>query len=222
MIIAGMDISLTSSGIVRAELDDNLEVKTLSWFGFTNVAKVYKACEDNLFFYKDFPNYIERTIWMRNIILKELFPVEYVAVEDYSFASSGLTFNIGGFSEILKTAIYEASSYLRWYDIALIKKFATEKGNSDKLRMYDEYMKIPLNQKIDISKLPPVESGKGKSPTSDIIDAYYIVKMLQMELQLRRGIKVMRDLTEDQIWVFNRVTQTSKENIITREFLHKA
>ena len=226
MIIAGLDISLTSPGVVRAVLDENLDIQRLSWMGFTDVQKVHKACSDNLFYYKKFNCYIDRSIWMREKIMDFLYPsvdssVHYVAIEDYAFDSTGKAYHIGGFTEILKLSIYEKCSFLRWYDISLIKKFATGKGNSDKLSMYDAYMGIPANERVDISHLPVVDYTKGKSPTSDLIDAFFIMKMLQMELKLRRGILTMRDLSEDQIWIFNRVTQTSKENILTRDFVKK-
>lgn len=226
MIIAGLDISLTSPGVVRAVLDNNFEIEHLSWMGFCDVLKTKNACKDNLHYYKKFDCYIDRTIFIRDKILSFLYPcpennVEYVAVEDYAFAGTGAVFHIGGFTEIMKTSMYERDTALRLYDIALIKKFATGKGNGDKLSMYDAYMKIPADEKIDISRLPTVEYTKGKSPTSDLIDAFYIMKMLQLELKIRNGVLSMRDLTEDQIWIFNRVTQTSKENILTREFIKR-
>jgi hypothetical protein len=98
---------------------------------------------------------------------------------------------------------------------------ATGRGNADKLAMYDAFMQIPVEQRIDISTLPVVETSKGKSPTSDIIDAFYITKLLQTELKLRRGLLSLKDMSEDINWIFNRVTKTSDENILTREFIKK-
>lgn len=227
MIITGLDISLTSPGVVKAELDINLDIKKISWLGFTTVKKDYKKCPE-LLMYNKFDNYFERTVWIRNAILNFLFKdefgcpqqVNYATFEDYPYAGvSGQIFHIGGFTEIIKLALYEREVALRWYDIVQVKKLATTRGNADKLSMYDAYMKIPVEERIDISKLPKVETAKGKSPTSDIIDAYYLTKLLQIELKLRKGLIRLQDMTEDMIWIFNRVTQTAKENILTREFI---
>lgn len=227
MIIVGVDVSLQSSGMVKADLGNDLDIRMISWLGFTTVKKLYNVNKENLLFYKPFSVYLDRSIWMRDKILNNLYnefdhPPTHVAIEDYAYNDvTGMTFHIGGFTEILKLEIYLRRAKIRLYDITLIKKFATTRGNADKISMYDAFMKIPLKDRIDISTLPPVSNPKGTSPTSDIIDAYFIMKLLQLELKLRRGIITLRELTEDQIWVFNRVTKTSKENILTRDFLER-
>ena len=229
MIIAGLDVSLTSPGIVKARLDDTtLDIIELDWCGFTTVIKDKKKCP-SLFLYKKFNNYFERSIWMQDCIQSFLFNwdgiykvPDYIAIEDYPYGgASGQVFHIGGFTEIVKLGLYQKGIALRLYDITLIKKLATFRGNADKLAMYDEFMNIPLEHRIDISTLPPVEKPHGKSPTSDIIDAYYIMKLLHTELKLRRGLLSLRDMSENMNWIFNRVTKTSDENILTRDFIKK-
>lgn len=225
MIIAGIDISLTSPGVVKAVLNENLDVVNYSWLAFTTVKKM-KSSTGNLYYYKKFPCYMDRSIFMKEKIMNFLYidpnnPPDYVAIEDYAFLANGLVFHIGGFTEILKLDIYQRMSSIRLYDITLIKKFAASKGNADKIRIYDEFMKLPPDERVDISGLPVVDHAKGRSPTSDIIDAFYITKLLQLELKLRRGLVRMQDLTEDEIWIFNRVTKTSDENILSREFIKK-
>lgn len=226
MIIAGLDISLTSPGVVKFILDDTtLDITCKTWIGFTSVKKDYDKCKGNLLFYKKFPNYFERSIWIRDSIMDFLFAsghVDYAAVEDYPYGgASGQVFHIGGFTEIIKLQLYQKNISQRLYDITLIKKMATGRGNADKLAMYDAFMKIPVEERIDISKLPIVETSKGKSPTSDIIDAFYITKLLQTELKLRRGLLSLKDMSEDINWIFNRVTKTADENILTREFIKR-
>lgn len=227
MIIAGLDVSLTSPGVVKAVLDDStLDIVDMTWLGFTTVAKDHKNSKGSLKFYKKFPNYFERSIYIRDSILYFLFGkscfVDYAAFEDYPYGGvSGQVFHIGGFTEIIKLELYQLGASLRLYDITLIKKLATFRGNADKLAMYDEFINIPVEHRIDISDLPKVETSKGKSPTSDIIDAYYIMKLLQTELKLRRGLLSLRDMSENMNWIFNRVTKTSDENILTREFIKK-
>lgn len=226
MVIVGLDISLNSPGIVKANLDANLEIFNINWIGFTTVKKDKKKCSNLIFNDIDaHKNYINRSIFMRNHIMDFLCynkteHIHYAAFEDYPYGgASGHVFHIGGFTEIMKLNLYESGTALRWYDIVQIKKIATTRGNADKLSMYDAYLKIPVEQRIDITDLPPVTNAKGKSPTSDIIDAFYLMKLLQIELKLRRGLIQLKDMTEDMIWIFNRVTQTSKENILTREFV---
>lgn len=106
------------------------------------------------------------------------------------------------------------------YDIPSIKMFATGKGTADKISMYQSYLKI-INKKFDISNLPIVDNGKGISPTSDIIDAFWICELLRKELRLRKGLDVLNKESEEVIHIFNRTTKHCPENLLSSQFIVK-
>jgi len=214
MKILGLDASINSTGIVCATLDDNeLMITGINYCGFTSVKRNRSA---NVILYGKFKSDMAKYLWMRNKIFEITGPVDYVAFEDYAYGGSGLVLNIAEYTALLKEIYYLNGSKIRLYDIKGIKKFATGDGNADKIRMNDEFNKWNFNSNMDISKLPDY-----KSPKLDIIDAYYIMRLLQTELQLRRGLIQLRNMAENRIWAFNRVTKHAKENVLTREFIER-
>ena len=60
-----------------------------------------------------------------------------------------------------------------------------------------------------------------KSPRNDIQDAWYIAKLLQLEIKLRSGLIMLHDLPEHEIVVFNRCTKKYPVNLLARDFLQK-
>jgi Holliday junction resolvasome RuvABC endonuclease subunit len=108
--------------------------------------------------------------WVRSN-LPDNDPVK-VFLEGYSFGSTGSrVFDIGECGGVLKQDLW-----LYKYDFAVvpptvIKKFATGKGNSNKIVMsqaFQNEVNLDLEDVLGVSV--------GSSPASDIIDAYYIAK----------------------------------------------
>jgi len=109
--------------------------------------------------------------------LAELVPdpeQSFIALEDYALGGKGRVFeiaeNTGCLKQILRAADYE-------FDLiapTTVKKFATGKGNAKKEQMYDAWMK---ETKFDIWKEMTPKRGKISSPVTDIVDAYYLLKL---------------------------------------------
>ena len=75
MKIAGQDLSISSSGIVVEELDDNFDIIKVDRYGFTTKKGLE---QENIILYKtkDFASDYARYNWMKNIILKSLTPTD--------------------------------------------------------------------------------------------------------------------------------------------------
>jgi len=220
MLIVGIDYSINSSGIIKMYLDKNLNQESVLYKGFSTVKKVCNVDSSITYFKKDqFLDNIEKSIWMKDEIIKFIDErPDYVAIEGYALNAKGLVFNIAEATMVLKTALYEHGIPMRIYDPNSIKKFATNFGNADKIRMEDEF-----DRGVDFEDIKP-NLGKlpcYKSPKLDIIDAFFIAKLLQTELKLRKGLISLKDLTEKQIEVFNRVTKHYPENILVRPFIRR-
>ena len=207
MKIVGIDYSMNSPGIIRFELDKDFEITKTDYLGFTQVKKNAHPPELIHFKKKDFPNNIAQYIWINSKILAFIFSGEYypdyIAIEGYAMGAKGRVFDIAEATGDIKRSIYENGIPMRIHDPNSVKMFATTKGNADKDKMKEYY-------DGDV----PVENLN-----EDLIDAYHVARLLQLELKLRKGILHTRELPEHQVKVVNRCTKAYPENILVRDFL---
>jgi hypothetical protein len=219
MKIAGLDLSISSSGVIVEDLDENLNVEDVKCFGFTTKKKLES---DNIIYYntKNFNSEYERYMFCIKHILDWIKDCEYVSVEDYGFASTGMVFNLAEFEGFIKISLYNSGKKLRFYAINSIKKFFTGNGLSDKISMYQEFTKRDC-KKPDISYLPECENGHGMQTTSDIIDAFAICEFLRKELRIKNGIELLKDQNKKIIECFNTITKSMPEGLLTKNFISK-
>ena len=97
-----------------------------------------------------------------------------LGIEGYAFGAKGQVFNIGENTGILKLKLAEkVSNVIDVIAPSAIKKFATGKGNANKVLMYEAFVEETGD---DLAKLFEFDPYTGQSPVSDIIDSYYIAK----------------------------------------------
>lgn len=222
MIIVGIDYSMSSPGLIKAELDENLEIIRMDYQGFCSVAKTAKMDPDHITHFKKehFDNNFDRFAKLSELCMEfinEWGDPDYVAIEDYAMgSSSGMNFTIGEATMLTKIAVYNTGCKFRTYEPTLIKKFATCKGNAKKEQMQEAYAELGETY-IDLEHLPI-----NKGPREDLVDAYWIAKLLQTELQLRHGVIELKSLGLKQIEVFNSVSKAKKQNLLVRDFIQKS
>lgn len=219
MNICGLDLSMNSSGLVKLTLDENLNIIDKDYMGFTQVKK-HESDRIHYFKKETFKHRYSLTNWMLEHMKSFYGDCDYFAIEDYAFGANGVVFDIAEFAGSIKKDIFDSGKNIRLYDPNSIKKFATGKGNSDKLSMYRSYEEYS-GDKLVISSLPEPTTGKGISPTSDIVDAFWISQLLLTELRLRRGLIRTNDLDEAKVSIFNRVTKSQPQNILDTDFISK-
>jgi Holliday junction resolvasome RuvABC endonuclease subunit len=219
MKICGLDLSMNGSGLVSFELDNNLDIISTDYLGFIQVKK---HCSKKVIHYrkKDFDHRYYISDMMIKKIKEFVKDADYLAIEDYAFGAKGNTFDIGEFIGQVKMMLFKEGHQIRLYDPNSIKKFATGKGNSDKISMYLAFKK-DTEIKPDLSSYPVPSKGSGASPTSDIVDAYYITRLLRVEVLLRKGLLNASQLTEEEISIFNRTTKSRPVNLLDTDFLKK-
>lgn len=211
MKICGLDLSLNGSGCVMFELDKNLDITDHQYLAFTQVKK--NSTKDILYFSKkQFKNDFEQNKWTRDNIINFCQHAEYCAVEDYAFGAKGRVFHIGEGIGLFKISLYDAGHKLRLYDPCSIKMFACDNGTAKKEDMCDAHDKKQGNP-LRLQFLP-----RFGSPKEDIVDAYFIARLLQTELKLRKGLITLKSLTEKQIQIFNRTTKAHPVNILAEDF----
>lgn len=220
MKIAGLDLSINSSGLIKFTLDDDLNVVDTDHRGFTSVKK---DGTDKILHYqkKDFPTNIHQNEWTLVRVMEFIDDVDYVAIEDYAFGATGRVFNIAEWCGAVKFHAFLKKKKIRLIDPNSVKMFATTRGNCDKISMSNAYDALEDSYKLDFSTYKEVTKSSGVSPTSDLIDAFYLTKILLYELRLRRGLMKLSELKENEIRVFNRCTKANPVNMLDREFIVK-
>ena len=194
----------------------------VQYYGFTNKKKVE---QNNIFYYnnKDFNSDYAKYNWMRDKIMEWTKDIEYVAVEDFAYGKSaamGQIFSLAEFEGNIKLKWVELGKKMRLYSVNSNKKFFSGYGLSDKIGMWEAFDKC-TETKPDLSSLPEVDSGKGVSPTSDIVDAYALCEYLRMELKLRAGLVQLHELPKTQIECFNLITKECPTGLLTAPFITK-
>lgn len=224
MKICGIDISITSPGVVVEELDDDLNVIDIKCYGFTTKKK---DADYNVILVggkKDFKNQYSRYLFLQEHIIDWVKDCEYAFIEDYAYnatGSMGRIFDLGEFEGSLKLKLFEIGIKLRMFAINSNKKFYSKFGLSDKIGMYEAWKKWN-GVKPDLSALPEVDNGKkGATPTSDIIDAHALCEFGRKELRLRAGIDILRNEDKCTIECFNSISKEMPNGLLVHPFMEK-
>lgn len=192
-------------------------------FLFFSDKKKYQTLDKCLPVSKSFNNSLERfdilTERIMEFINSKAGDDVYIAIEGYSYGSTGVIFDIAEATSILKYKIYksEKNIKLRIYEPTAIKKFAAYNGTSSKVEMGNAFNESKDEYKPNIPDVLP----EYESPRADIIDAYWICVLLQTEIALRFGYIALKDLHQKQIEVFNAVSKKNKENLLVRSFIER-
>jgi Holliday junction resolvasome RuvABC endonuclease subunit len=100
-----------------------------------------------------------------------------VALEGYSYSSTGRVFHIAENTGVLKYKLWERSIPVEIIPPTTIKKFASGKGNANKEKMYESFIGetgIHIKEKMGATSIV--------SPINDIVDSFYICKYFHNQL----------------------------------------
>lgn len=163
----------------------------------------------------------------------------YFSIEGYAYASQTTSIcQIAELTGFLKQKIFEGGGNIRIHDPLTVKLFAVNTGKCLKKDIVEAAQKvfdIPecliKRKKKKIKGIKSKVKGKVKSqidiieefdgPATDVADAYFLAKMVQVELKLRRGEVTIAELSENERRIFLRVTKAYPVNILARSFICK-
>jgi len=115
-------------------------------------------------------------------IIEEYDPTKtYIIIEDYAFGAKGRLASIGENTGILKHKLWLHGYNLGVCSPSKVKKFATGNGNANKNIMFDAWI-----TETGLNLLPyffTPKKTKVDSPVADIVDAYYLCKILSSEAE---------------------------------------
>ena len=178
MIITGIDYSLRSPAICT---HNGSEWKYTSCiFHFLSDRKKYSDVFCKRFFGKSFDSFSneqERYDSISSWAVDKCEGTDQIAIEDYAYNATGRVFNIAENTGVLKYKLFQMGIPLESLSPSKVKKFATGKGNASKELMYSAFLK---ETKVNLIKELNMKSLG--NPVTDIVDSYYICKLLFTEL----------------------------------------
>ena len=172
-VVVGIDYSMSSPSIC-VHVGDEWSFDSCKFYFLTSkkkyLVKDQKFCGHP---HTDFLSQEERFDNIASWALSNIPTESKISIEGYAFAAKGVVFDIAENTAILKHKMFK-NKMLKDFSIvspATVKKFATGKGNSNKVIMHEFFVK-EVGFRIDNYFGCPA----GQSPISDIIDSYYIAK----------------------------------------------
>jgi Holliday junction resolvasome RuvABC endonuclease subunit len=135
----------------------------------------------NIIEYPTFSSQQERYIKLASDTIKYIktmtkdTKIEGIRIEGYSFNSTGQVFQLAENCGVLKHMLYTNGYQFDTLPPTSLKKYATEKGNANKIAMYEAFVK----DNIDLKDLLGITLEGVGNPVSDIVDAYFLAKSLK-------------------------------------------
>jgi len=179
MVIAGIDYSLCGPAVClyNGEDDAAFSIKNCSFFFLTENKRQSEFRSMNIYgerlsdWNSDEERYETIADWATDIVMG----CSNVAIEGYAYSASGRVFHIAENTGLLKYKLYRMSIPVTIVPPTEVKKYATGKGNADKNQMYDAFFEeTGLALKTELAP----NRKEVASPVSDIVDSYYICKLL--------------------------------------------
>jgi len=119
---------------------------------------------------------IERYLKISEWAIDKVMDCDQILMEGYSLGSrSGLLFNLAENGALLKLKFFQNKKSWTTIPPTSLKKYASGKGNSDKLKMYDAFL---AETSMDLKKLFNYGGKSIGNPISDIVDSFYLAKYL--------------------------------------------
>ncbi len=227
--VLGCDISLNHGGIV--ELVDG---KLSNFWYYTDLAGSAgkSKCGTRMPTWSDIKDrqtkQMARLAWIEHYLDKRVFMKslpQYVGIEDYALdAKHGAHYQgeVGGIARILA---WFRGFQMRLHDPISLKMYAAHNGTADKDAVEQAVLsRWELNFGVlNQPQAPPRKDGKIPKPnrqtSQDLCDAYALAHLIWLEVRLRRGEVLLKDLHQKEVQIFNRVTKSYPVSLLDREWI---
>ena len=175
MLIAGIDYSLNGPSICVFS-GDHFNYDDCTFYFLTDIKKYTEKPYGNIFGERfiDWNVEMERYESIADWALETVMGCDAVALEGYAYSAQGRVFHIAENTGVLKYKLYQLNMPVTVFTPSEIKKYATGKGNATKDKMYEAFVKDTF---VDLHSIISPTTKLG-SPTTDIVDAWYIAKYM--------------------------------------------
>lgn len=131
--------------------------------------------------FQDYEEDCERYDSISSWVMRIVTGSDQVALEGYAYNATGRVFHLAENTGVLKYKLYQAGIPVDILEPTKVKKHFSEKGNSDKQRMYDAFLKKTF---IDLAEIITPNKTLLTSPVTDIVDAFAICLTFYQSLEL--------------------------------------
>lgn len=176
MLIAGIDYSLNGPSVCVFD-GETFSYDKCTFYFLTDIKKYTEKTYGNIFGERfiDWNQDMERYESIADWALEIVMGCEAVGLEGYAYSAQGRVFNIAENTGVLKYKMYQLGIPITVFTPSEVKKYASGKGNADKTLMYSSFVKETGK---DIKKLICPDKKDIGNPVSDIVDSYYICKLM--------------------------------------------
>lgn len=171
--IVGLDFSLTCPCLCLCVASDTFSFPVCKFFYLTSVRK-FERFTGNIIGepHRPYNSQEERFDQISNWVLTKIPENSIIYLEGYSFGSHmSRLFDIGECTGLVKHKLWKNNISFQLVPPTVVKKFASGKGNSNKEKMYDAFIK-----ETNFNLLEELNTRVGTNPQSDIVDAFYLAK----------------------------------------------
>lgn len=158
-------------------------------------------------------NFLDKTVFMKSL-------PQFVGIEDYALdVGHGAHYQgeVGGIARIL---CWFRGFNMRLHDPISLKMYAAHNGTAGKEQVEQAAMDRWDVDFATVNQPANKKTGVMNRQTSqDLCDALALAKLVDLEVRLRAGVTLLKDLHEKEVRVFNRVTKTYPVGLLDREWI---
>ena len=184
MVITGIDYSLRSPAICT-HMGTTWNYSNCIFY-FLSDRKKYSDVFSRRFFGKSFDSFSseeERYDSISSWAVDICDGVDQVGIENYAYNATGRVFNIAENTGVLKYKLFQLGIPLECFSPSKVKKFGSGKGNASKDLMYESFV-----EETNVNLIEELNMKSLGNPVTDIVDSYYICKLLFYELDKMENI----------------------------------
>lgn len=183
MIISAIDYSLNGPAICVFDTKKEFNFKNCSFYFLTDTKKYATTFLNNIHgeLFQDYEQDCERYDSISSWVMRTVVGSDQVALEGYAYNATGRVFHLAENTGVLKYKLYQAGIPVEILEPTRVKKFFSERGNADKPKMYDAFLK---ETKVDLAQIITPNKTLLGSPVTDIVDAFAICMTFYDRLDL--------------------------------------
>jgi len=238
-VVFGMDISLNHWGVICLNEEGNVENYAFltnkkgdceKFKGHGYLFKLSKAREGEL---RENFDSIRRTASIETLakfVYENAKPgteEAFMSLEGYAYNSVDKYFYIAEFIGVLKDTLFGGGHNLRIHSPTAVKVFATNNGLCFKKDMVLEAERLGFDVPRKLIRVT-TKKRKGKELEeydgvgTDLADAFFLARMLWLELKVRSGEIELEELLEPERRIFLRTSKEYPVNLLDRPFIHRS
>lgn len=190
MILGAVDYSMTCPGLCLYDTEFPIAFVNCQFFFMTPVksldGQLMKNVQGTYFDKSNYATDIQRFDAISTWAMGHLARADLIGMEGYAMGSKGKVFNIAENTALLKYKMMAANIPYEIFSPKEIKMFAINNSpldfsgvNKNKIQKEEIYSIFLEETKTDLRTILTPKKSRVDSPVSDIVDSFYICKLLQ-------------------------------------------